>query len=411
MEKWKKVFLNDIEVPQNVMDQVDEAFARIGMESGENMLNSKKFKKENGRLKKKWGTMNSWSKAAAVVGAVLILGTGSVFAASRVFTIKDFIKNIPEDAKEYIDTDVSVEGTKDNIQDTDREYIVSDEKLAELQNIVTFRVKETVSDSTSCHISVEATLHDSEHYVLVPEEYDMTKEGTSASAYYKDAKEGESFEEYASRQKKQILMVESALSLGDADQDKYSQGISGIVEDDSHVLLHISLSDDEKSVGFTDGTILKINNRASLYVNDSKTLWKQCKNENTTVTLKNVATDEQSVSYALKNGKEMRVGTGPVIIKSITLTNTPLETKVQFIVVNEDRDLGNWVSINLIDDDGNIFDRGTSSGGGSSKPNADGQFTTSMYYKKMDFPAHVNVRVRDLNTDEIYELKNIPVVK
>lgn len=411
MEKWNRLFTDDVEVPQIAMNKVEEAFAQIRRESGEKMVKSKELNMKEGILKRKWKAMGVCSKVAAIAGMVLVIGSGSVFAASRVFSIKDFIQNIPKDAEKYIDRDVSVDNTKDNIQNTDKNYVVSDDMLEELKNKVSFRVKETVSDGTSCHISVEATLSDPEHYLLVPEEFDMTEEGTFASVYYKDANKGESLEDYASRQRKQILMVESSLCLDDNKQEKYLESISGIVEDDSHVLLHISLSGEKKAVGFADGTKIKINNRASLYVNDHRTLWSEFKNENTTITLKNVATEEESVSYALKNGKEMRVGDSSVIIKSIILTNTPLETKVKLLVVNEDKELGNWIGVNLIDDEGNIFERGTSSGGSASKPDADGQFTYHTSYKKMKFPDHVNVRVRNLDTDEIYNLINIPVVK
>lgn len=70
----------------------------------------------------------------------------------------------------------------------------------------------------------------------------------------------------------------------------------------------------------------------------------------------------------------MRVEGGPVILKSIVLHNSELETKVQFTIINEDKEVGNWISVNLIDDAGNIFDRGTSGEGYNSVPDSSGKF-------------------------------------
>lgn len=372
-------------------------------------------KEEHGKIRKKWNTMSLCSRVAAVLALVFVLGSGSAFAASRIFHMKEFLQNLPEDAEPYINKEVSTANAEDKIQETDKEYVVSDEILEELKDKVSFVVKETVSDRSDCSILVEAILNDPENYMLVAEEYGVSKQDDGympAKEYYEDAKEGESIEEYATRNGKQILLVESSLSDDEIEQGKYMEGFSGKIEDPSHALLHIGLTADlDKSTGFADGTRIQIANRVSLYVNNGEVMWQECKNENRTVTLEKVATKEDSAFYAFADGREMRVGDGPVIIKSIKLTNTPLETKVEFVAVNEDKELGNWVSINLIDDEGNIFDRGTSDGGYATNPDANGQFTDVGSYKRMEFPDHVNVRVRNLDTDDLYELKNIPIVK
>lgn len=357
------------------------------------------------------------AKVAVAVLGILILGSSTVYAAKHIWGIKDFAKNLPAEAESYIDTNVTVENDAGEALNLLEDFNVNDNLSTNMEGLVTFAVKETVSDSTNCHICIEATLHDAEQYLLVPTEYTVSKqeEGydyTHARVYYDDAKPDESIEEYAIRNGKKILLVESYLTMDGTHPIAYSESISGVIVDDTHALLHIGLGCDDKSAeAFADGTKLPVTNSVSLFVNDGYHVWEECKSENITITLNQVAGNEKTVQYALEDGKEMRVEDGPVILKSITLTNTPLETKVSFVVINEDKEWGNWMSINLIDDEGNIFDRGTSGGGGASAPDSKGMFTDNRSYKKMDFPDHVNVKVRNLDTDEIYILENIPIVK
>lgn len=411
MDKWSEKIKEDIEVPEIVLDKVEEAFAQIRMESGKDMAESNKKKHH---FKEKWKALNVWSKVAAMVAVVLLLGSGSVYAASHIPGIRDFIWNMPDDAEQYINTEVDTDNSQDNLQNTDKKYVVSDDMLETLKDKVSFSVKETVTDQNSCHLFVEATLTDTEHYLLVPEEYNVSREDDnfySASEYYEDAGEDESIEEYAKRIGKQMLLVESLFQYDENDPGDYMESHDGKMEDESRALLHIELQGYEENSGeFKEGTQIPIVNRVQLYV-DGESVWKECKNENVTVTIEKVAVEEESASYALENNQEMRVENGPVIIKSIKLTNTALETKVHFAVINEDEEIGNWLGINLIDDEGNIFDRGTSDGGYSSVPDGNGMFSCNRSYKKMEFPDHVNVRVRNLETDEVYELRNIPLVK
>lgn len=400
MNKWDAKMKSSVVIPEIVKDRVDETLAQIQKEN----VMSKKNKTERNRP-----VMNIVTKVAILVVIVLVIGAGSVYAAPYLFGMKDFVENLPDEAEQYINKDVETKNDEIKTNDVEKEK--------QLKDLVKFTVKETVFDYTDCHIIIEVNLIDAEHYLLVPEVYGIskTKEGyIAADEYYSEAEEGESFEEYARRNGKTLLLVESSFSEEMIKDAVYEVSYDvGIVEDMSHVLLHLNVSScDENKVKFEDETEISILNRVLVYSESGNDEWEECFTEKMNVVLDGGAmTKEERATYALKNNQEMRVEGGTVILKSIVLHNSPLETKVQFTIINEDKEVGNWISVNLIDDDGNIFERGTSSGGSASVPDSSGEFTWNRSYKKMELPDHVNVRVRNLYTDEVYELKNIPAIR
>lgn len=407
MEEWEKYFTNDVEMPQIILDKIDEALVQI--ETGCDEYVKKKGSKEN--FNKKRNTLNRWSKAAALIGFVLFLGSGSVVAVNRNWSLKDILKNLPEEAEQYIDKNVTVTDTADSIDNVDKDCVAKEEDIEKIKDLVTFNVKETIADPTTCQIAVEASLRDTEHYLLASADCDMKEEGM-AYDYYGDAKEGESFEQYAKRVNKKILIVESCLDDSEEDLTKYFESIGEqIIKNGGHALLHIGLTcDGSEKNKFTDGTKLVLNHRVRLYENE-KMEWKVCKNETETIGIKFFFEGTETADYGYDDENRMRVGDGPVTIKKITLTNSAFETRVDMVVVNEDKSLGNWVSINLIDDDGQIFDPGVTGSHFGSVPDSNGVFSWCVDYKRMDLPDHVNVRVRDLDKEVVYELKNIPLCK
>lgn len=405
MNKWDTKMKSSVVIPEIVKDRVDDTLAQIRKENVVSMKNQSKRNRP---------VMNIATKVAILAVMVLAIGAGSVYAATYLFGMKDFVKNLPDDAKQYINKDVKAKN--DEIKTNDVETVLKSEEK-ELKDKVKFTVRETVFDHTDCHITIEVNLMDAENYLLVPEVYQISKTKefyTAADKYYSDANEGESFEEYAMRNGKTLLLVESL--LGDEAANDAAYGASydtGIVEDKSHVLLHLNVSSlDENKKKFEDKTEIPILNKVLVYSEGGNNELEECFTEKMNVVLEGGdTTKEERASYALDNNQEMRVEGGPVILKSIVLHNSALETKVTFTIINEDKELGNWISVNLIDDDGNIFDRGTSDGGSASVPDSSGKFTDNRSYKKMELPDHVNVRIRNLDTDEIYELKNIPIAK
>lgn len=363
----------------------------------EDLLNVKRKDESKWSVK----SMKGWTKIAAAIVIVLTVGTGVVYAAEQFFGLSFFLKNMSDEGQQYINTEVQIEETKDNLEKAVPE---------DLKDLVTFKVKESVADSYSCHIAVEATLSDTDNYFMVPAEYEVEKSEENcvlASTYYNDALENESIKEYADRIGKEMLLVDSFLSPEQC-LDGYTGSMEpGVVIGKNRVLLYMEVYKEDSGVRMENGMELELNNLVSTYNPKEKT-WQECKNEIMTAVVSEVAPDEEKAHYAFTSGEDMRVEDSTIIIKDIILTKTAIETKVAFKVVNEDKEMGNWISINLIDDEGNILERGVANGGSSSVPDANGAFTENKTYIKMELPDTINIRVRNLDTDEIYEIKGIP---
>lgn len=69
---------------------------------------------------------------------------------------------------------------------------------------------------------------------------------------------------------------------------------------------------------------------------------------------------------------------------------------------------GNWISVCLMDDEGNFINNGVAGMGEAAKPDSNGAFVVIGIYEKMDLPDHINLRVKDLNSGEVDYLENIP---
>lgn len=406
MEKWMKHFTDDIEVPQNVLDKVNEAFAQIEMESGDMINENQKNNKKLTSFQKSWNSMSRLSRVAAIAALALVLGSGSVFAANRIWGLKDVLRHLPKEAESQIVKEVAVEDTQNKLDEVPESLKVSDDELVQLEKNVSFAVKETLSDQNSCHIALEATLKDPVHYMLV-DESDVTT--AVDRTIYGDAKEGETVVEYAKRMNKKMIRVDSYFEAATKEQEQYLESYDVKMVDDAHCLMMLQITDNNNQIA--GGTKLNIASVARVYDKESSVRWKVCKSETATVTIDKVSANEATASYAFADGKEMRVGDSSVILEKIELTNTAIETKIAVTVRNEDKELGNWVAVNLIDDNGNYYEGGVTNTGIASQPDAEGRFVDYHTYAKMELPDYVNVRVRDLNTDQIWELHNIPVCK
>ena len=90
MEQWNKIFTDDVEMSQVVKEKVEEAFAMIEQESGD----MKEKKKKHGSTH--FYSMDWWTKVAAVAAVILLLGSGTVYAANRLWNMKGILENLPK---------------------------------------------------------------------------------------------------------------------------------------------------------------------------------------------------------------------------------------------------------------------------------------------------------------------------
>lgn len=367
------------------------------------------IRKTGNRTQKRW-TGHRWVKVASVVAIVIMTGVGSVYAADRIWGISDLMRNLPKEAGQYINEEVAVVSTMDTAKE------VIDEKE---EDLISFSIRESLTDSVSCHVIVEVTLLDSEHYLLALSQEELELPGL-AKEYYADAGEEESIMEYAKRCNKQVIVATSQAGIG-KDGENYLSSIGGTkLIDETHALLQleIGLADKDSISIMEEGQTIPINHIAIIYEtpnqlpNEAEALqWHACKDETVMVVANKVAPDEETAVYGFANGEPVRVGNSTVLIRKITVTNTSLETKVCFDLINEDKEAGNWLSVNLIDEEGNFYENGVSNFGGASVPDENGAFYDTITYVKMELPEYVTVRVKDLNSGEVFLLENVPRIK
>lgn len=342
-----------------------------------------------------------WTSVAAAIVMIAAVGAGTVYAADRIWGIRDLLQNLPNGAEQYINTEVDVISTND----TEIESL--DEKEADL---VMFAVSESIADSYACHIAIEVELTDPEHYLLVPH-YAIMDELSSAKEYYADALEGETIMEYAQRVNKQVVGVSSVIGTQEEQDGKTCQETVGnmMIIDGKHALLKLEAVVRDKDGALSemeDGQEIPIVN--TVIIEDEALCWHVCKEEAVMVSVSKTASDEETATYGFDGKDAVRVGNSTVLIEKVTLTNTPLETKAQINVINEDKEAGNWISVCLMDDEGNFINNGVSGMGEAAKPDSNGAFVVIGIYEKMDLPDHINLRVKDLNSGEVDYLENIP---
>lgn len=385
MEKWENLFQEDIDVPKVVQVKVDEAFALMKRESEDDMK-----KMEYEKKGKKW---NRWFSMAVAASIVLLISSVSVCAARYIFGLQDVLTNLPKDARKHIVKNVSVNKKE-----------AESAKTNEFDEKIKFTVKETLTDSNNCLVIIEASLKKTDDYLFVSLP-DVGAEGSYANEFYPDAKDKESISEYAQRIGKKMVAVDAVLD--ESSNEKYNYNPHIEIQDHTHCVLILTVSSREDKI--VEGTNISFTNKAFVYDKNSPDIWKQCMAEKTSVKVNGVVPEEESANYAFKKGKGMRIGNGPLILKELKVINTALETKVLFSCLDQKMD--GWFSINLIDENGNIFDYGVTDGKVQEQDVKTGIYSNIETYKKMDLPDHVNVRVRDLDTDEIWELHDIPIVR
>lgn len=385
MKEWKNPFREDFAVPKKVQDKVNEAFALMERESEDNMKQMEYEKK-----RKKW---NRWFRMAVAASFLLIISSVSVCAATYIFGLQDVLPNLPKNARKHIVKNVSVDKKE-----------IKTAKTNELDEIIQFTVKETLTDSDNCLAIIEATLKKTDDYFFVSLP-DVGAEGSYANEFYQDAKDGESISEYAQRIGKKMVAIDAVLA--ESLNEKYDYNPHIEIQDHTHCTLILTVSSRKDEI--VEGTMIRFTNKAFVYDKNSSEIWKQLVAETVSVKVNGVVTEEESADYAFKKGQKMRVGNGPLILKKLKLINTALETKVLFSCL--DQKMNGWFSINLIDENGKIYDYGVTDGKQQEQDVKTGIYSSMETYKKMDLPDHVNVRVRNLDTDEIWELHNIPIVK
>lgn len=392
-----------------IKDMLDQIEVPNGLQ--EDLLKIKNQNSDTGDHRK-WTMISKIGKVAAVVLGIAAIGSGSVYAASKILGIRDFEQTLPEEAEPYINTEVTVSDVVQNIP-ANEEEVTSD--------LVTFRVKETVADTSNCLVVIEATLQDPKHYLMLwgADEYPYLEESENfpASNLYEDAMQGESLADYAFRMNKEILgvYVDTARDaklepMGDyaADSLDYRQ------EDASHAAFYLNCSTFQMNADriVSEDPTLYITNVVRTYTIDGNSYTsKECMNETITVNLENVAVSEETAVYAFMDEADMRVEDSSILVKDVRITNTELETKYTMDVVNEDLEVGNMIDWSLIYDDGSFCQPGTTGMGSAGVPDDQGAFRIEGSVQKMELPDHVNVWFSDPYTGEQYIIWNIPLTE
>ena len=194
----------------------------------------------------------------------------------------------------------------------------------------------------------------------------------------------------------------------------YDVGYIDKREDDQHIAIYYTLGAGESNkTGFTEGEVIKIREICHVYdpnVENEAEATYLGRDRYFEVIIEKVADFAETAEYAFAEGQEMRVGDSTVTIHKITLINSAFSTRFEIELTQTDDTIGNWMSINIVDDNLDFLENGPIGGGGADKPDEEGRFKCVMDYKKMELPDHVNVRIKYLDSKETFYLTDIPRV-
>ncbi|MGN0161015.1 MAG: hypothetical protein ACI4AQ_06485 [Lachnospiraceae bacterium] len=320
---------------------------------------------------------------AATFVMVLGVGVGTVYAAEHIWGLNLFMKELPNEATPYINTNISSDA-KENIDI--------------LEDLVRVKPVETIFEGKSCFIALEVTLTDESDYIILPSDYSMTQDCT-----FENALESEKIGEYAKRTNKKVIKANATSD----DSLNYGASRDSKLISENQLMLYLELTSQHP---FEEGTTIDIHFYADVYEVDDDSVFVIGKDETIGITVDNVAKESASRYYALSDQQPMSVEDSGIVIQSIAVTNTILETKVDFVFENCDVQRISQLSVNIVNDDGSFYQNGYSSSGNISVLD-NGKIITCVAYKKMDFPECVNVRIKDLITGKVYYLKGIPCVR
>ena len=192
-ERLYDILKEDTMIPSKVERKIQDTYTEI----------------ESGRASRKEGAAYEAPKrrfrtAAAVAVTVLALGTTAYAAARHSAILDSFAKydsgrELPEQAKALIETDIAQEKAQDGV--------------------VNFKVREALCDKNNIVAAVEAKAADMEKYLIVPEDLQseedwklMTMENLNPSMAEKDMK----IADYAKKYNKEILPVGVSIDTGSA---------------------------------------------------------------------------------------------------------------------------------------------------------------------------------------------------
>lgn len=190
-ERLYDILKEDTMIPNKVEHTIQDTYAQI--EGGKvNRKNSTVFVVPKRRLR----------TAAAIAVTALAIGTTAYAAAKHSAILDSFAKydngrELPEQAKSLIETDIAQEKAQDGV--------------------VNFKVREALCDKNNIVVAVEAKAADMEKYLLVPEDMQseddwkqMTMENLNSSMAEKDM----TIADYAKKYNKEILPVGVSVDTG-----------------------------------------------------------------------------------------------------------------------------------------------------------------------------------------------------
>ena len=189
-----KKMLNKVEPSDELEKNISHLkFLENGNTLGKEMQNANDNIKSNDREsdnKRKIISLNKFAKVAAGIGIFAIVSTGTAYAATQVMGLKDIVNNIPEDAEQYINTEIKSELVEDNLDSFDKEDVLDDETMTSLDDMLNIKPIETLSDGNSCFVALEVSLDSDNDYVLLPNYYSVQE-----PCSFDDAQNNESFGE------------------------------------------------------------------------------------------------------------------------------------------------------------------------------------------------------------------------
>ncbi len=343
-------------------------------------------RKENSGRKKR---ISKWLPAAACFAFVFLVGTASV-AAVKKWGFSDFYNKgeLPQSAEQITNAEVKKSSTQNRTTDEFGNDARTDIVKGH-EDVVSFKPTFTVCDEESVYVGFEAEVSEDSGYFLISEEDDLLKPVSEVLG----KKSAKTVLEYCKKKHLNIIMIRGSFPLDDKAASFQTYRAELISGNKVEYLLVGGRLEKEKNIE------VSVIYQAFLYQQKTGFFDKIADR------IQNVGVPDDSESttahYGVKNGEEKRIGKTTIYIREVVLKTTPLATYAEFYVRNDDAKYGNWVSVALVDQNHEFYERGPGGSGEADIPDGNGCFVVRDEYQQFKtLPEKIYVRARNLELED-----------
>lgn len=324
-------------------------------------------RKINGNRKSKFRQevygVRRWTKIAAAVAIILLVGTGTVYATNRYLGLDFFANRLTGE-------ELSTETKK----------LIKKEPKATVKgknSILTYHVKEIASDDEYVVATMDVLVKDKEKYFFMTDHDDKN---TKVSDMYEDIQSTDTVEEYCKKHELTPVWLQvrgdenNVVRVSDGAMEHvgemaYMIGLERVrKEKSSEVVLQARIVTEEGEVKKDARIICEIPAQSA----------------------------KKSAEYKIASGQEKKLEQINMKIENVTLTSTDIGTyaSITYEKIKKSVDITEEF-IDICEKDGTLKEYNRLVGGGMNNENKDGSYTVKNCYEKIGLPNTIYLSVGD----------------